>query len=98
LLASRALWRALAADGLSWLELAWLSLFALLFCQAAIGLSNAAIGFVLRRRERRAAALPPNAAAAPPGPAAAGEPLPRTALLMPIYHEDAEDVFAALAG
>jgi membrane glycosyltransferase len=101
LFASHSLWRALASDGFSWLELAWLSLFALLFCQAAIGLSNAALGFVLRRRERRAAAELASAAQgseAPPARAASGEPLPRTALLMPIYHENAEDVFAALAG
>jgi len=98
--ASSALWHAVSADGWSWLEVAWTGLFVFLFFQASAGLSTAAIGFVARWRQHTragaggvAAALPP--AAAEEAPSAA---LPRTALLVPIYHESAEDVFAALAG
>jgi len=118
LLAARALGRVLGADGWSWGEIGWLSLFAFLFCQAAIGLSTAGWGFVLGRRARRAAAsasAPASVSPAQLGSAAAASPqavspetvspaaapaadLPRTALLMPIYHENVDDVFAALAG
>jgi membrane glycosyltransferase len=92
LLAARLLWRALGSDGWNWLDVAWISLFVFLFGQASLGLSTAALGFVLRWRERRQSELE---TAAPPRPLT---PLPRTALLMPIYHESVEDVFAALAG
>ncbi|MEY2935330.1 MAG: glucans biosynthesis glucosyltransferase MdoH [Pseudomonadota bacterium] len=87
LAASYLLWRVLCSDGGDALELAWVLLFAFLFGQAATGLSTAALGFALRRHER----------ATPELPALTG-PLGRTALLMPIYHESPEDVFAALAG
>jgi membrane glycosyltransferase len=89
--ATSVLWHAVAADGSSWLELAWTGLFVFLFFQAAAGLTTAAIGFVARQRRRQHPTVAPGA------PGAARE-LPRTALLMPIYHESAEDVFAALAG
>ena len=92
LLAARMLWRALASDGWNWLDVGWISLFVFLFGQAALGLSTATLGFVLRWRERRRSEPE---AAEPQRPLA---PLPRTALLMPIYHESVEDVFAALAG
>lgn len=95
LAASYWLWHALRADGGNLLELGWVLLFAFLFGQAALGLSTAALGFVLRRRER--ALTPPAASASPAAPAPAAA-LGRTALLMPIYHESCEDVFAALAG
>jgi membrane glycosyltransferase len=91
--ASTALWRAVSADGWSWIEATWTGLFVFLFFQAAAGLSTATIGFVSRlRRKARGASGTSDAGAQP-----AAE-LPRTALLVPIYHESAEDVFAALAG
>jgi membrane glycosyltransferase len=92
--ASLALLIALGADGLSALELGWTALFGFLFGLAAIGCFTALLGFSRR---------------APPGfsgsgvdeaarPAAATlEPLPRSAVIMPIYHESAEQVFAAVA-
>jgi len=99
MLAARELWLAASADGWTWLELGWISLFVFLFGQAALGLSTATIGFVLGWRARRAAHAEAASSAASSGELAQGPlpPLPRTALLMPIYHEDAEDVFAALA-
>ncbi len=91
--ATQALWRAVSADGWGWLELAWVSLFAFLFVLAAVGLCTAVAGYVTRPR---------SGVATPPSMSSAEEPasaeLPRTALVMPIYHESAEDVFAALAG
>jgi membrane glycosyltransferase len=104
--ASSALWHAVAADGWSWLEVAWTGLFVFLFFQAAAGLSTAAIGFVARWRQSARSARTAEAASSPgaslpsssvaeDGPASS---LQRTALLVPIYHESAEDVFAALAG
>jgi membrane glycosyltransferase len=84
LLAAQALWSRLAADGGSVLEMCWTALFIFLFAQAAIGLSTVVLGCF--SRPTRHASLDSRAA------------LPRTALLMPIYHESAEDVFAALAG
>ncbi|HWO10984.1 MAG TPA: glucans biosynthesis glucosyltransferase MdoH, partial [Polyangiaceae bacterium] len=90
--ATSALWRAVSADGTSGLELAWTGLFVFLFFQAAAGLTTAAVGFVARQRRRGPAAVPEA------GASDGALELPRTALLMPIYHESAEDVFAALAG
>jgi membrane glycosyltransferase len=107
--ASSALWHAITLDGWSWAEAGWISLFVFLFFQAAAGISTAAIGFVGRMRQRLGAgrASQPSADeapargashAAPAAGASTADPLPRTALLVPIYHESAEDVFAALAG
>jgi membrane glycosyltransferase len=75
---------ALAADGLSALELLWSSLFVFLFGMAAIGLFTAALGFARGLFK-------------PSAPARVASKLPRSALVMPIYHEDPEAVFAALA-
>jgi membrane glycosyltransferase len=74
------LWQ-LAQGGLSPLELAWVSTFALLFALGSLGAWVALLGF------------PP---ASDKPPLRTHEPLPRTALVMPIYHEDPEHVFAAL--
>jgi membrane glycosyltransferase len=71
----------LARDGLNALELCWLASGAFLVHMAALGASTAWLGL---GRERVAAQ-----------PESAG-PLPRTALVMPIYHEDPEAVFAGL--
>ena len=103
--ATSALWHAITQDGWSWVEVAWTGLFVFLFFQAAAGFSTAAIGFFARLRgSARPTTWPALDAAeatdeAAAGPASEADPgLPRTALLVPIYHESAEDVFAALAG
>jgi membrane glycosyltransferase len=85
--ASAVLLRALKQDGLSALELVWAALFSGLCFLACVGLTAALIGFaaqLFRRNKQR-------------GPEAARGPLPRSALLLPIYHESAEHVFAAVA-
>jgi membrane glycosyltransferase len=81
---------ALGVGGPSPLALAWGLLFAFLFGVSATGAATAALGFAVLRRGARA-----QPAAESPG--AADGPLPRSALVMPIYHESAERVFAAIA-
>lgn len=83
----------LAQDGLTLLELAWVALFAFLFGLSATGACTAALGFAALQLRRRDAARA--AAQRPAQPAS--DPLPRCALVMPIYHENAERVFAAVA-
>jgi len=83
-IAAVALLDALASDGLTALELIWASMFAFLFGMAAIGLFTATLGFVRGLFK-------------PATPATVASKLPRSALVMPIYHEDPECVFAALA-
>ena len=73
----------LAAGGLLAFELLWAVMFAFAFFLCMIGFFVAALGFVLSRRRR------------PPSAAPIGE-LPRTAVLMPIYHEDPDQVFGAV--
>lgn len=83
----------------------WLSLFGLLFCQAALGSWIAARGFFELLRERRSPSWDEHAdsdgapslrdklaAVAEPGSA-----LPRSAIIVPIYHENAAQVFANVA-
>lgn len=82
--ASLSLLVALGADGLGPLEFVWASLFTFLFGQTAIGFFTALTGFVRSRSETEEIAR-------------AEGPLPRSAVIMPIYHESAEHVFAALA-
>lgn len=77
--------RALAADGLSVLEGLWAALFAGLSLLASMGMTAALLGFAAGRRARSETA------------SESGVPLPRSALLLPIYHESAEHVFAAVA-
>jgi membrane glycosyltransferase len=82
---------AIAADGVSALELVWVALFAFLFGLCAVGLCTSLIGFAqgLRRpKPKQQTADEPVATVAT---------LPRSALVMPVYHEDAEHVFAAVA-
>lgn len=76
----------LTVGGLTLLEGAWSALFAVLFGFSTIGLCTALYGFFSGFRRRSATSLPELT-----------EPLPRTVLLMPVYHESAEDVFAALS-
>jgi len=93
--ATTALVRGLAADGLSAAEVVWAALVAGLFCLGGIGFTIAVTGFLSfawswSRARRARAALPELSTDA-------GRPLPRSALIMPIYEEDAEHVFAGLA-
>lgn len=84
-------------DGLSFVEGAWAALFSFLFFQLALGASTALLGF---SGVRSAAALEPDStleASARPHSEAPDQALPKTALIMPVYHESAEEVFAALA-
>jgi membrane glycosyltransferase len=81
--ATFALLRALAENGLSAAELVWASLFAFLFGLASIGMFTAVVGFVTGLFKARA-------------PTTVATQLPRSALVMPIYHENPEHVFAAL--
>ncbi len=79
----------LAADGLSIAESAMLPVFALTFAWIAYGFWTTLAGFLIRVFGRRVAdGL--NHPTSEPAPGA------RTALLMPIYHEDAEQVGARL--
>ena len=79
--ATAGLVRGLAADGLNPGELLWAAMFAGLFGLGGIGFTIALIGFVtgFRRTEREREREPTDAAQA----------LPRSALVMPIYEEDA---------
>lgn len=80
---SLALLVALGSDGLGALELAWVALFAFLFGVGTVGFFTALRG--VSSSSAPELKLEPNA------------PLPRSALVMPIYHESAERVFANLA-
>jgi membrane glycosyltransferase len=82
--ATAALLHGLAADGLTFLEVVWATLFSSLFSLAAVGCTIALFGFALGFRRR-------------PAPAAKAGKLPRSALVMPIYEENPEHVFAGLA-
>ncbi len=91
----------LASAGLSVFEVAWAALFSFLFGFAVLGFSAASYGFWAGRRSRkpriREAEADPAMADAVLQASGAGEALPRSVLLMPVYHESAEEVFAALA-
>jgi membrane glycosyltransferase len=94
-MAANALWHTVAAGGWNFLQAAWVGLFAFLFAQAAIGTTMAVIGFFVRPRTT---AAPGTASPGAASPGVVTAPVARTALLVPIYHESAEEVFAALAG
>jgi membrane glycosyltransferase len=89
-LATTLLVRGLAANGLSVLEGVWAALFSGLFMLAAMGFTIALVGFVtgLRRGTRHGR---DETVAEKLGP------LPRSALVMPIYEENPEHVFAGIA-
>ncbi len=78
-------------DGLSPIELILLLLYAILFAWICISFWSALLGFwvMLTGRDHWAISRQPGT---PPDPAAP----PRTALLMPIYNEDSQRVFAGL--
>jgi membrane glycosyltransferase len=82
--------RLLAERGLTWLEVGWVCAYAVLFLGAAIGFFTALYGFLVRLGSG-----PPELR----GSVNSSSPmtLPRSALVMPIYHEDSEQVFAAVA-
>lgn len=84
LAAAGALFGALSSDGLTALESVWASLFSVLFGLASVGLFTAALGFL-------------RGLLGSSKPATVATKLPRSALVMPIYHEHPESVFAALA-
>lgn len=86
-LSSAALLSVLGRDRLLATELAWVALFAFLFGCAALGFVTAVVGFASGLfRTRPSSSAPGSELTA----------LPRTALVMPIYEEDPERVFAAL--
>ena len=90
-LGSAALLHEFGRDGLTFVEGAWIALFAFLFLQLALGASTAVLGFMAQRGRPvtvRTDQRVDDAASAVP---------PKTALIMPIYHESTEEVFAALA-
>jgi membrane glycosyltransferase len=89
LAAAGALLSVLSENGLLVTELVWVGLFAFLFNLAALGCVTAILGFGVTLRNTLRARSPA------PQLLAAGE-LPRTALVMPIYEEDPEHVFASL--
>ena len=76
-------WDLSRSNGLSALELLWASSFAFVFSAPAIGFTTALSGLFYRKRAWLSSRRKAE--------------LPRSALLMPIYHEDPERVFAALA-
>jgi membrane glycosyltransferase len=89
LAAAGALLSVLSDNGLLVSELIWVGLFAFLFNLAALGCVTATLGFgVTLRNSLRARRRAPQLTAA-------GD-LPRSALVMPIYEEDPEHVFAGL--
>jgi membrane glycosyltransferase len=87
LIATTALVRGLAANGLSPLEVLWAVLFASLFALAGIGFTIAVVGFGLTLFARQKT----------PAQSDDDHVLPRSALVMPIYEEDPEHVFAGIA-
>jgi membrane glycosyltransferase len=88
LAATAALVYGLSADGLGMAEVIWAGLFSTLFGLGAIGFTIALTGFIVSKRQRTQEL---------PAPTHPARPLPRSALVMPIYEEDAEHVFAGLA-
>ncbi|HXS19533.1 MAG TPA: hypothetical protein VN764_20195, partial [Polyangiaceae bacterium] len=77
----------------------WLGLFATLFCQTALGCWIASRGFFELVRERRSAraAAAQDAAQDKVTRDDDASSLPRSAIILPIYHEDAARVFANVA-
>lgn len=89
--ASLTLFVALGWNGLSAVELAWGCLFGLMFGLCVVGFFTALFG-VSPRFARRVLGEDPGQSWAHERPT-----LPRSALIMPVYHESAEHVFAAVA-
>lgn len=80
-------------DGFSPMELLLLLLYTILFAWICISFWTAFMGFWIRLFGRDRWAISRQAPQTPPDPRAAP---PRTAILMPIYNEDSERVFAGL--
>ena len=83
--------RVLPYQGREWLEIAMLSLFALLFCWVSAGFWTAMTGFLLLARGKDPFLISKNALTN--GAIEAGA---RTAIIMPICNEDVTRVFAGL--
>ena len=80
------MYQVISPVNVTWLQLLFATLFALTFTWIAFACASACLGFwVLLRNRLPAAALAPHAQ------------MGRTALLMPVYNEDPEHVFAALS-
>ncbi|HMI90956.1 MAG TPA: glucans biosynthesis glucosyltransferase MdoH [Polyangiales bacterium] len=87
----------LGRDHFTLVELAWAGLFGVLFALAAIGAWTSVLGWWLGRREPEQAQAPARMTDTMTDTVtSATTELPACALLMPVYHEDAERVFAAL--
>jgi membrane glycosyltransferase len=83
--------KVIGSDGVDVLDLLLLPLFTLLFLWVAFSFWTASLGFIqLHRHRQRASALLRNQAGR------GDRPLPRTALLMPVYNESPADVYAGL--
>ncbi|MBL9080200.1 MAG: glucans biosynthesis glucosyltransferase MdoH [Planctomycetales bacterium] len=82
---------AAAADGFSWLDVASLGLFVLLFVWVAMSFWMATIGFVRLARQAMA-----DGAHEPATSEVRDHAVPRTAIVMPIYNEDPHGVFARI--
>ncbi len=89
LLATAFEWSLLGAEGWTPMNVLLLGLFTLLFTHVAIGFSQAFFGFLIQSDRAPAAAEPV------PGAAELNK-LPVTAIVVPVYHEDAGAVFARL--
>ncbi|HWA28752.1 MAG TPA: glucans biosynthesis glucosyltransferase MdoH [Lacunisphaera sp.] len=76
----------------AWAGLVWL-LFTLLFAFVAFGAAHACYGYLVRRRRQRDPCA--IGRSLPPGEEAT-VPLARTAIVMPVYNEPAERIFAGL--
>jgi len=72
--------------GGNWLEAAILTLFGLLFCWISIGFWTAVLGFYIRRR----GGDPLSLCARHPDTVLVTTPLAKTAVVMPVYHEQVE--------
>lgn len=83
--------RVLPYQGKEWLEIALLSLFALLFCWVSAGFWTAMTGFILLARGKDPYLISKTAVAS-----GTIEPDARTAIVMPICNEDVTRVFAGL--
>ena len=79
-------------DGLTTVELILLLLYAILFSWICVSFWTAFMGFFVLLTGRDHGAITRQTGSPPD----AGEPAPRTAILMPIYNEDSERVFSGL--
>lgn len=79
----------LSRDGLDWVEVALLAFFVPLFCWIAFGFVTSAIGFLKLITGEHPGFIPV--------PSPASSLRHRTAVLMPVYNEDVDEVFGRVA-